>query len=299
MEYCNNANNWPIVGSLIDASGTVGTPGGIANASWSAPGSWIDSDMLTVGCNDSPPRRGSPCAGTNGKPLTPVEERSQFTMWCLFASNLMLGSNVSAMTPSTLAIVSNVEALAINRDPLGDHGVLAYDSGSSLGGANISCLGTGALMAGNDLLVKNMTFAAARSFCLANSSCAGFTAAAGCDETKLKGGAVVQVFFKHALNTRNTDKKWSTGGKTMPRFQVFVKKMADPKTRAVAVLNRGPTTLDAQLNWTMLRPGDPTGDLKVRDIWAHSDKGIFNGGYLVKGLKSHAAALFLVTEFSL
>jgi len=75
--------------------------------------------------------------------------------------------------------------------------------------------------------------------------------------------------------------------------------MADPKARAVAVLNRGPTTLDAQLNWAMLRlPGDPTGDLKVRDCWAHADLGIFNGGYLVKGLKSHAAALFLVTEFS-
>ena len=63
VEYCNNANNWGIVMGLVDAQKML------ANDSWSAPGSWIDADMLTVGCNDNM-IRDTPC--DHGTPLTVV-----------------------------------------------------------------------------------------------------------------------------------------------------------------------------------------------------------------------------------
>ena len=72
VEYCNNANNWGVVLTLVDAQVTL------ADDSWSTPGSWIDADMLTVGCNDNP-IPGTPCS--HGEPLTVVEEYSQFSLW--------------------------------------------------------------------------------------------------------------------------------------------------------------------------------------------------------------------------
>jgi alpha-galactosidase len=106
VEYCNNANNWGVVTGLIDAQKAL------ANDAWSAPGSWIDADMLTVGCNDNM-IRGTPC--DHGTPLTVVEEYSQMSLWCIFASNLMLGSDLRNISSTTLAIIGNEEALAVNR----------------------------------------------------------------------------------------------------------------------------------------------------------------------------------------
>ena len=50
--------------------GSVDAQVTLANDSWSAPGSWIDADMLAVGCNDNPIPK-TPCA--YGTPLTVVE----------------------------------------------------------------------------------------------------------------------------------------------------------------------------------------------------------------------------------
>jgi hypothetical protein len=79
--HASDANNWDIVMGLVDSQTAL------ANDSWSAPGSWIDADMLTVGCNDNR-IPGTPC--DHGTPLTVVEEYSQMSLWCIFASNLML-----------------------------------------------------------------------------------------------------------------------------------------------------------------------------------------------------------------
>ena len=73
VEFCNNANNWPIVMSLVDAQKKL------AHDAWSEPGSFIDADMLTVGCNDNP-LPGSPCS--SGTPLTVTEQYSQMSLWC-------------------------------------------------------------------------------------------------------------------------------------------------------------------------------------------------------------------------
>ena len=119
VEYCNNDNNFATLLSIVDAQHAL------ANDSWSAPGSWIDADMLTVGCNDNP-IPGTPC--TTGVALTLDEQASQMSLWCVFASNLMLGSDLRVVSNATLGIIANAEALAVNRDAAGAHGRLVFDS---------------------------------------------------------------------------------------------------------------------------------------------------------------------------
>ena len=119
VEECNNNNNFDTLLSIVDAQHAL------ANDSWSAPGSWIDADMLTIGCNDNP-IPGTPC--TTGVALTLDEQASQMSLWCVFASNLMLGSDLRVVSNATLGIIGNAEALAVNRDAAGAHGRLVFDS---------------------------------------------------------------------------------------------------------------------------------------------------------------------------
>jgi hypothetical protein len=45
--------------------------------------------------------------------------QTHFSLWCLTKAVLLIGSNVTAMTPATLAVYANAEAIALNQDPLG------------------------------------------------------------------------------------------------------------------------------------------------------------------------------------
>ena len=80
---------------------------------YAGPDHWNDPDMLEVG---------------NG--MTAAEDRAHFTMWCMLAAPLMAGNDLSAMTPETRAILTNVEAISVNQDSLGIQGFreLAADS---------------------------------------------------------------------------------------------------------------------------------------------------------------------------
>ncbi|MBS1606228.1 MAG: glycoside hydrolase family 27 protein [Bacteroidetes bacterium] len=70
---------------------------------YAGPGHWNDPDMLEVG---------------NGG-LTPDEERSHFTLWCMLAAPLMAGNDLRSMTAVTRAILTNREVIAIDQDELG------------------------------------------------------------------------------------------------------------------------------------------------------------------------------------
>ncbi|XP_065197435.1 uncharacterized protein LOC135828929 [Sycon ciliatum] len=76
-------------------------------AAYAGPGYWNDMDMLEVG---------------NGN-LTDVEELTHMAFWCLLKSPIILGNDLGNMSPRTLAIVSNANALAVNQDALGRQGV--------------------------------------------------------------------------------------------------------------------------------------------------------------------------------
>ena len=51
--------------------------------------------------------------------LSITEQRSHFALWSLMASPLLIGSDVSMLTNTSLQILGNVEVTAINQDPLG------------------------------------------------------------------------------------------------------------------------------------------------------------------------------------
>lgn len=73
---------------------------------YAGPGHWNDPDMLEVG---------------NGMSVS--EDRAHFTMWCMMAAPLILGNDITNMTPEALATITNKEVIAIDQDPLGVQGL--------------------------------------------------------------------------------------------------------------------------------------------------------------------------------
>lgn len=69
---------------------------------YAGPDHWNDPDMLQVG---------------NGMSVN--QDRAHFSMWCMLAAPLMAGNDLSTMTPETLEILTNVEAIAVDQDSLG------------------------------------------------------------------------------------------------------------------------------------------------------------------------------------
>ncbi len=72
---------------------------------YAGPDGWNDPDMLQVG---------------NG--MTVREDRAHFTMWCMLSAPLMAGNDLRSMSPATIEILMNREAIAIDQDPLGVQG---------------------------------------------------------------------------------------------------------------------------------------------------------------------------------
>ena len=82
-------------------------------AKYAGPGHWNDPDMLEVG---------------NGR-LTLAEDRSQFSMWAMFAAPLPAGNDLPAMSPQVLRILTNRGVIAIDQDRLGKEATRAYTDG--------------------------------------------------------------------------------------------------------------------------------------------------------------------------
>lgn len=79
------------------------------NFCFSAPGCFNDIDMLTVGMYGN----GNVA---NGNACNDTDYKTQFSLWCLFASPLMLGCDLRNMTSETLRLVTNKNLIAINQD---------------------------------------------------------------------------------------------------------------------------------------------------------------------------------------
>ena len=114
------------VGHLWRTTGDICAPG---KADWSnamkiaaaneklyeaaGPGHWNDPDMMI--------------AGMDG--LSETQNRSFFSLWCMMAAPLMAGNDLRKMTPSTIQILTNLEAIGINQDPLGIQGRIVRRNG--------------------------------------------------------------------------------------------------------------------------------------------------------------------------
>ena len=77
---------------------------------YNGQGCFNDMDMLTVGMY------GKGNVG-NENAQSDVEYLTQFALWCLFGSPLMIGCDVRNMTPATKEILTNKELIALNQDP--------------------------------------------------------------------------------------------------------------------------------------------------------------------------------------
>jgi alpha-galactosidase len=122
-EYARLANCWRTtcdirdMWSLGDPSGQ-GFPQGVLdivsyNAQWqpfAGPGHFNDPDMLVVGKVGWGKLRPTH--------LTPNEQYTHVSMWCLWSAPLLIGAPVEQLDPFTLNLLGNDEVLEINQDPL-------------------------------------------------------------------------------------------------------------------------------------------------------------------------------------
>ncbi len=78
---------------------------------WSKPGAWNDPDMLCVGKMH--------WNGFKGSRLTPNEQYTHMSLWCLVGAPLMIGCDMTRLDDFTYGLLSNDEVLAVDQDPLG------------------------------------------------------------------------------------------------------------------------------------------------------------------------------------
>jgi alpha-galactosidase len=80
---------------------------------YAGPGHWNDPDMLIVGMPG----------------MSEVRNRAFFSLWCMMAAPLMAGNDLRDMSASTIRILTNPEAIAVNQDPLGVQGHIIRTDG--------------------------------------------------------------------------------------------------------------------------------------------------------------------------
>ena len=87
------ADNWENIAGIIQQN--------LYLSAYSRPGHYNDMDMLEV-----------------GRSLTPDEDHTHFALWCIMASPLFIGADLTSLRPDALALLSNPELIALNQDPL-------------------------------------------------------------------------------------------------------------------------------------------------------------------------------------
>ena len=107
------AQFWRTTGDITDTWWSMSGIG-FAQDPWkkfAGPGHWNDPDMLVVGH-----------VGW-GKPrptyLTPNEQYTHISLWCLLSAPLLLGCDLSQADEFTLNLLNNDEVLEVDQDPLG------------------------------------------------------------------------------------------------------------------------------------------------------------------------------------
>jgi alpha-galactosidase len=84
-------------------------------ARWSGPGGWNDPDYLLLGYISN----GGQIVPTS---LTPNEQYTQVSLWCMLAAPLFLSGDITRLDEFTLSLLANDEVLEIDQDALGKAG---------------------------------------------------------------------------------------------------------------------------------------------------------------------------------
>ena len=82
---------------------------------FSRPGSWNDPDYIQIGSIGDARSGGEP----KPCPLTPNEQYSFMSLWCLMASPLFYSGDMSRLDEFTLGVLCNPEVIEVDQDPLG------------------------------------------------------------------------------------------------------------------------------------------------------------------------------------
>jgi alpha-galactosidase len=107
-------NCWRTTGDITDTwSSMAGLGFGQAgHEKFVGPGHWNDPDMLVVGY-----------VGWSAKVrltrLTPSEQYTHISLWCLLCSPLLIGCDMTKLDDFTLNLLTNDEVLDVSQDPLG------------------------------------------------------------------------------------------------------------------------------------------------------------------------------------
>lgn len=116
-------NCWRTTGDINDSWGSM-TRNGFGSAgkeAFAGPGHWNDPDMLVVG------RLG--WGELRPTHLTPNEQYTHISLWCLLSSPLLIGCDMSQLDPFTVSLLSNDEVLAVNQDTLGKQASRVWQDG--------------------------------------------------------------------------------------------------------------------------------------------------------------------------
>ncbi|MBU0754612.1 MAG: putative Ig domain-containing protein [Planctomycetes bacterium] len=114
-EWAKLANCWRTTGDIVDTWASVSGIG-FSQDQWTpyaGPGHWNDADMLVVGRVGWGP-------ALHPTKLTPDEQYSHISLWCLLACPLLLGCDLAELDGFTLSLLTNDEVIEVNQDPLGE-----------------------------------------------------------------------------------------------------------------------------------------------------------------------------------
>ncbi|HTR43746.1 MAG TPA: NPCBM/NEW2 domain-containing protein [Pseudomonadales bacterium] len=107
-------NSWRTTGDITDTWQSMCRNGFSQSglAPFAGPGHWNDPDMLIVGNVGWGP-------SLHPTRLTPNEQYTHISLWCLLSSPLLIGCDMTKLDPFTLNLLSNDEVLAVDQDSLG------------------------------------------------------------------------------------------------------------------------------------------------------------------------------------
>jgi alpha-galactosidase len=90
---------------------------------YGGPGGWNDPDYLLLGYLSN--WKG----GTAPTPLTPDEQYTHVSLWCLVAAPLIFSGDITRLDDFTLGLLTNDEVIDVDQDPLGRPGRRAAKNG--------------------------------------------------------------------------------------------------------------------------------------------------------------------------
>ena len=107
-------NSWRTTGDITDTWSSMSSIGfgQAGHEKFSGPGHWNDPDMLVVG-------HVGWSAKVRPTRLTPNEQYTHISLWCLLCSPLLIGCDMTKLDQFTLNLLTNDEVLDVSQDPMG------------------------------------------------------------------------------------------------------------------------------------------------------------------------------------